>query len=413
MFTISDTPPASPSVGQGWWDSSTGQGYIWYTDANSSQWVVFNDQGPQGGPGPQGVAGPQGPTGAGTGFNKLINGFLEIDQANEGSAPNIVPSSYIVDGFVGSMASGNSFAASGQRFSSGGPTGYPYGLVLSVSAGATVVAAGAAYQLYSNIEADELYDTQMGTTQAQPLTASFWAQASIAQTYYFSLRTATGTRSYVAPFTLTSANTWQFFSITIPGDTSAGWTTSGNTAGMTVSWCIGAGTNFQAPVANIWSAGNYIGLTGMSNSLVTTAGSVFRLGPCKLELGSVATPLRRESFQRELTRCQRYYEKSYDPGIVPGTASVQTGVSLFLLYGVAGAATVGTTIPFSVTKRASPTLTAYSSVTGAAGKARDAATNVDMPCTPSANSRSCYWTANLNTPGTTNLQLQWVADARL
>src|SRR5215831_10440073 len=182
MFTISDTPPASPSVGQGWWDSSTGQGYIWYTDANSSQWVVFNDQGPQGGPGPQGVAGPQGPTGAGTGFNKLINGFLEIDQANEGSAPNIVPSSYIVDGFVGSMASGNSFAASGQRFSSGGPTGYPYGLVLSVSAGATVVAAGAAYQLYSNIEADELYDTQMGTTQAQPLTASFWAQASIAQT---------------------------------------------------------------------------------------------------------------------------------------------------------------------------------------------------------------------------------------
>src|SRR5215831_2572200 len=182
MFTISDTPPASPSVGQGWWDSSTGQGYIWYTDANSSQWVVFNDQGPQGGPGPQGVAGPQGPTGAGTGFNKLINGFLEIDQANEGASPNIVPSSYIVDGFVGSMASGNSFAASGQRFSSGGPTGYPYGLVLSVSAGATVVAAGAAYQLYSNIEADELYDTQMGTTQAQPLTASFWAQASIAQT---------------------------------------------------------------------------------------------------------------------------------------------------------------------------------------------------------------------------------------
>jgi hypothetical protein len=38
--TISDTPPASPSVGNLWWESDTGNIYIYYNDGNSSQWVV-------------------------------------------------------------------------------------------------------------------------------------------------------------------------------------------------------------------------------------------------------------------------------------------------------------------------------------------------------------------------------------
>ena len=33
------TPPANPSPGTFWWDSEAGQLYIWYTDANSSQWM--------------------------------------------------------------------------------------------------------------------------------------------------------------------------------------------------------------------------------------------------------------------------------------------------------------------------------------------------------------------------------------
>ena len=36
---ISDTPPGSPAAGTKWWESDTGNTYIWYVDANSSQWV--------------------------------------------------------------------------------------------------------------------------------------------------------------------------------------------------------------------------------------------------------------------------------------------------------------------------------------------------------------------------------------
>jgi hypothetical protein len=46
--TISDTAPASPAVGALWWDSVGGQLYVWYTDPNTSQWVIAGSGGPVG-----------------------------------------------------------------------------------------------------------------------------------------------------------------------------------------------------------------------------------------------------------------------------------------------------------------------------------------------------------------------------
>lgn len=47
---ISDNAPASPVTGQLWWESDSGLLFIWYTDANSSQWVpaTVGAQGPPG-----------------------------------------------------------------------------------------------------------------------------------------------------------------------------------------------------------------------------------------------------------------------------------------------------------------------------------------------------------------------------
>ncbi len=51
--TISDTAPSSPTAGDMWLDSTTGSLYVYFTDADSSQWI--------------GTVGPSGPTGpAGT-----------------------------------------------------------------------------------------------------------------------------------------------------------------------------------------------------------------------------------------------------------------------------------------------------------------------------------------------------------
>ena len=44
-ITISDTAPASPAAGNLWWDSVSGQLFVYYNDGNSSQWVVANSGG--------------------------------------------------------------------------------------------------------------------------------------------------------------------------------------------------------------------------------------------------------------------------------------------------------------------------------------------------------------------------------
>jgi microcystin-dependent protein len=41
---ITATPPASPDAGEMWWDSDTGDSYIYYNDGNTSQWVQFAPQ---------------------------------------------------------------------------------------------------------------------------------------------------------------------------------------------------------------------------------------------------------------------------------------------------------------------------------------------------------------------------------
>ena len=42
--SVGSTPPASPSVGQLWWDDVGGQLYVWYDDGNTQQWVITVNQ---------------------------------------------------------------------------------------------------------------------------------------------------------------------------------------------------------------------------------------------------------------------------------------------------------------------------------------------------------------------------------
>jgi hypothetical protein len=48
----------------------------------------------------------------------------------------------------------------------------------------------------------------------------------------------------------------------------------------------------------------------------------------QLEVGSVATPFERRDYGRELQLCQRYYQKSFNQDVVPGTSTAVGGVNV-------------------------------------------------------------------------------------
>lgn len=105
--------------------------------------------------------------------------------------------------------------------------------------------------------------------------------------------------------------------------------------------------------------------------ILSTTGGTFTLDVwgVQLEVGTVATPFRRNanSIQGELAACQRYYEKSYDYGTAPGTA---TAAGLLTFYGTTdGSQNIVTPVQFAVPKRtASYTITTWDGI-GTAGRA--------------------------------------------
>ena len=64
--TISDTPPTGARNGELWWESDSGDLFVYYVDADSAQWVLANagGRGDTGEKGAKGEIGPQGLTGS-------------------------------------------------------------------------------------------------------------------------------------------------------------------------------------------------------------------------------------------------------------------------------------------------------------------------------------------------------------
>jgi hypothetical protein len=110
----------------------------------------------------------------------------------------------------------------------------------------------------------------------------------------------------------------------------------------------------------VWTGSDKRATTG-ATSLVATSGATLYITGVQLERNTTATPFEWIPYGMELLLCQRYYEKSYDYSVVPGTAS--SASSCVVMHSANSGANQG--LKFQVVKRATPTLTGYSYFTGA------------------------------------------------
>jgi hypothetical protein len=203
------------------------------------------------------------------------------------------------------------------------------------------------------------------------LTLSFWFVV-IGVTYPFTfsvcLRNNGTTRSFVHNFTVTSSQ-FQYFTVTIPPDPTGPWfniNSGTNWAGATLDFVFQVGTTYQTATPDTWVAGNFVGTASNSTTFKTTTNATLYLMLPKLELGTVATPFVAESQSVTLAKCQRYYEKSYAPGMALGNNYGVNANGQGMFFGGAASNSITGTAGYKVTKRATPTLTAYA-YTGAAG----------------------------------------------
>jgi hypothetical protein len=295
--------------------------------------------------------------------NRVINGDMRIDQRNAGASVNS-NGAFIVDRFQQLMSGGGVLTS--QR-STTVPAGFTNSIFIQVTTADSSIAAGDYYLLRHTVEGFNTADLGWGAANALSVTLSFWVRSSVTGTFSGAVENAAETRSYPFTYAISSVNTWEKKTITIPGDTSGTWATD-NTVGIYLNLDLGSGSTFQG-TASAWGSAKAFAATG-AVQLISTLNATFYITGVQLEVGKVATPFEYRNYAQELALCQRYYEKSFEDTTVPANgpngSSFSTEVGLTIgwaghrsNYPTNGYPGRSTFARFRVPKRVPPTVSLY------------------------------------------------------
>jgi len=308
-----------------------------------------------------------GGTGTTTGYygfkNRIINGAMVIDQRNAGAEVNpAVNAVYYVDRWLAVSSAASKFKIGQNAGSVTPPAGFKNYLGCT-SLSAYSVGASDAFGVRQIIEGFNVADLGWGTANAQAITISFWVRSSLTGTFGLGLGNDGFSRAYPATYTISSANTWEFKTVTVAGDTSGTWLST-NGGGLYLTWQFGYGSSLSG-TANAWNAGTAFSPTG-ATSVVGTNGATFYITGVQLEKGSTATSFDYRPYSTELQLAQRYYQLI--SGITCGTGSAATvcGSSVMFKTEMRTSPTAGLTAAFQVTRVATQDFTQSSANIGIA-----------------------------------------------
>jgi len=239
--------------------------------------------------------------------NRVINGNMRISVENGASAVSVSGGAapYILDQWV-AFANGAGVYTGQQNSGALLSEGFNNSLLFTVTTADASIAATDAYHFFTPIEGYTIADLKYGQATAKAVTVSFWVRSSVTGTYGLSIKNSAVNRAYVATYTINAANTWEYKTVTIPGDTSGTWLID-NGIGMYLAWSLSNGSNFQG-AAGAWGAnGNYT--TSAQANWMATIGNTFQITGVQLEVGSQATPFENRPYGVELDLCERYYQQ--------------------------------------------------------------------------------------------------------
>ena len=292
--------------------------------------------------------------------NRIINGAMVIFQRGVAATTN---QSYSVDRW---RLNKSNDATESVSQNTDAPTGFSYSLRNTISTGDATIGATQFSGLEQLIEGYNIADLGWGTANAKTVTLSFWVRSSVTGTYTGNLRNNGATRINPFNFTISVANTWEYKTITITGDTGGTWEAT-NGVGIILTFYTALGSSYTGGTAGTWAADPAYGCGSPVNGIASN-GNIFAITGVQLEQNTTATPFERRLYNQELANCQRYYEKSYDLATLPGTGGTPNGYTqTFANNGVTTAGYIGCSERFKVEKRAAPTMTSYD-WSGNAGK---------------------------------------------
>jgi hypothetical protein len=312
-------------------------------------------------------------------FNSVGNASMEVDQRNVGTGLTLGTgsvSTMVVDRWavskVAATGTVNAFQSGVTNLVVPGTNFYITSRALVAQVGTVQAALGASeyIMIYQQVEGPMLRELLGDVTSLSIL-------ANCSQTINFGIALADngGTHTYVSALLNLPANTWKLFTLpAIPI-----WGAGGNfpitagSNGYTIKVCLGTGSTYAAPSTGTWLTGNYVGPSGCTNFLSLPTNSTFQLAFCQHEPGSQATTLIDKPFSQNYDECLRYFTKSYNYGVKPGSVDVNGSPAILV---PAGFHPYGH-FPFKKTMAKIPTIAGWSPPTGVANSVRDENAGID------------------------------------
>ena len=303
--------------------------------------------------------------------NRIINGDMRVSQRGTSFAGLTNGSSqYTVDRWRWAE-SGTFTGVQTVTQDSSAPSGFTTSWKVETTTAVASLASNEGCRAEQLIEGYNITDLAWGTADAKSIALSFWVRSSLTGTFGGGISNSDRDRSYPFTYSISAANTWEYKTIVVPGDTTGTWLTDSG-VGMRVRFGLGVGSTLSG-AAGAWAAADYQSATG-AVSVIGTSGATFYITGVQLEAGSVATPFEHRQYGQELVLCQRYYTKTYPVDVAPGT---NTGTSIAIGRST-DAASSYTTIAqwaYPVTMRATPSISLFNPVTGTVNSFRGDASN--------------------------------------
>ena len=237
--------------------------------------------------------------------NLIINGAMQVAQRGT-SASGITSSTYTtVDRF---KTNGNNGTWTVSQ-DTDAPDGFSNSFKMLLTATEALI-SNSYMAVEQKIEGQNLQQLAYGTSAAKTVTVSFWVKSNITGTYCLNLYQDDGTKNYPQTYTIDSAGTWEYKTISYVGDTATSLDND-NTSSLRTMFFLVAGSDF-----NSGSAGSRVSYTnatlaaGQSAQVGATINDYFQITGVQLEVGDTATPFEHRSFGQELALCRRYYRQS-------------------------------------------------------------------------------------------------------
>ena len=247
--------------------------------------------------------------------NFIINGAMNVAQRGTSSTGIGASSGYFTTDRM-QIVSENTAGRLTMEQVADGPDGFANCTKLTCTTADTSIASNEALILNQNIEGQNLQSLKKGTSDAVPVTVSFYVKANASATYTIELKSGDASTNRMNSHEFSVTTGWTRITKTFVGDTTQELDDDNNTSIQFNLWLHG-GSDYTGGTHtdNAWHTTNNQRVGDSNTSFFDSTSRTFFITGIQMEIGEKATEFEHESYDATLKKCLRYHYEYTTSGL--------------------------------------------------------------------------------------------------